>query len=231
MLDGACRRRWHIECDWDFKSSDFRKPESVHPKPTNQPMKTTHITRYALLLSLAAMPFSFGQTTEKKETIIKEETKIVKEGKVPAPGSIASVIHDGVTFSILAKAVKAADLEETLSGKGPYTIFAPTDEAFGKLPSGALEKLMLPENKEKLRTLLTYHVIPGQFLSSALKDGDITTLSGDKLDVDVEGKGIEVDNAKVASADVVATNGVFHSVGKVLVPKSLDGFEGLDHDD
>jgi len=193
-------------------------------------MKTTHITRYALLLSLAAMPFGFAQT-EKKETIIKEETKIVKEGKVPAPGSIASVIHDGVTFSILAKAVKAADLEETLSGKGPFTIFAPTDEAFGKLPSGALEKLLLPENKEKLRTLLTYHVIPGQVLSSALKDGDVTTLSGDKLDIDVEGKEIEVDNAKVASADVMATNGVFHSVGKVLVPKSLDGFAGLDHDD
>ena len=193
-------------------------------------MKTTHITRYALLLSLAAMPFGFAQT-EKKETIIKEETKIVKEGKVPAPGSIASVIHDGVTFSILAKAVKAADLEETLSGKGPFTIFAPTDEAFGKLPSGTLEKLLLPENKEKLRTLLTYHVIAGQFLSTSLKDGDLTTLSGDKLDIDVESKGIEVDNAKVASADVVATNGVFHSVGKVLVPKSLDGFEGLDHDD
>ncbi len=73
-------------------------------------MKTTHITRYALLLSLAAMPFGFAQT-EKKETVIKEETTIVKEGKVPAPGSIASVIHDGVTFSILAKAVKAADGE------------------------------------------------------------------------------------------------------------------------
>ena len=193
-------------------------------------MKTTHITRYALLLSLAAMPFGFAQT-EKKETVIKEETTIVKEGNVPAPGSIASVIHDGATFSILAKAVKAAELEETLSGKGPFTIFAPTDEAFGKLPSGALEKLLLPENKEKLRTLLTYHVIPGQFLSTSLKDGDLTTLSGDKLDIDVEGKEIEVDNAKVASADVVATNGVFHSVGKVLVPKSLDGFAGLDHDD
>lgn len=194
-------------------------------------MKTTHVTRYALLLSLAALaPFASAQTT-KKETVVTEEKTVVKETKVPAPGSIASVIHDGVTFSILAKAVKAAELEETLSGKGPFTIFAPTDEAFGKLPSGALEKLLLPENKEKLRTLLTYHVIAGQFLSSSLKDGDITTLSGDKLDVDVEGKGIEVDNAKVASADVMATNGVFHSVGKVLVPKSLDGFAGLDHDD
>jgi uncharacterized surface protein with fasciclin (FAS1) repeats len=194
-------------------------------------MKTTHVTRYALLLSLAALAPLANAQTQKKETVITEEKTVVKETKVPAPGSIASVIHDGVTFSILAKAVKAAGLEETLSGKGPFTIFAPTDEAFGKLPSGALAKLMLPENKEKLRTLLTYHVIAGDVPSANLKDGELTTLSGDKLEIDVEGKAIEVDNAKVASADLVATNGVFHSVGKVLVPKTLDGFADLDHDD
>jgi len=153
-----------------------------------------------------------------------------KEEKIPAPGSVASVIHDGVTFSILAKLVKAAELEETLSGAGPFTVFGATDEAFGKLPSGALDKLLLPENKEKLRTLVTYHVIPGQFLSSSLKDGDVKTLSGDKVKVDVDGKKIEVDDAKVVSTDVVANNGVFHAIDKVLVPKTLDGFEGLDHD-
>jgi uncharacterized surface protein with fasciclin (FAS1) repeats len=193
-------------------------------------MKHT-ITRYALLLAFAAVtPAVLAQET-KKETVT--ETTTTKETKeVPAPGSLASVIHDGVTFSILAKAVKAAELEETLSGKGPFTIFAPTNEAFMKLPKGTLDKLLLPENKEKLRTLLTYHIVAGELISSGLKDGHITTLSGDKVQIDVEGNGkIEVDEAKVASSDVIANNGVFHSINKVNVPKSLDGFEGLDHDD
>lgn len=179
-----------------------------------------------IVLSLAAVtPVAFAQTEK------KAADSAAKEEKIPAPGSVASVIHDGVTFSILAKAVKAAELEETLSGKGPFTVFAPTDEAFGKLPSGALEKLLLPENKEKLRTLLTYHVIAGQFLASSLKDGEVKTLSGDKVKVDVDGKTIEVDEAKVVSTDVIANNGVFHAVDKVMVPKSLDGFANLDHDD
>lgn len=189
-----------------------------------------NVTRLALVLSLAAMPVAFSQET-KKETTVTKTTTTQEEKTVPTPGSIASVIHDGVTFSILAKAVKAAELEETLSGKGPYTIFAPTDEAFSKLPKDALDKLMLPENKEKLRTLLTYHVVPGQVMSSALQDGDVTTLSGDKVKVDVDGKKIEIDEAKVSSADVIANNGVFHSIDKVNVPKSLDGWEGLDHED
>lgn len=187
-------------------------------------MKTKNITHLAILLALAAItPAAMAEEGQKEAA---------KEQKVPAPGSLASVIHDGVTFSILAKAVKAAELEETLSGKGPFTIFAPTDEAFSKLPAGALDKLLLPENKEKLRLLLTYHIVPGQYISSGLKDGDLTTLSGDKVKIDVGGTDkIEIDEAKVASADVIANNGVFHSIDRVNVPKTLDGFAGLDHDD
>ena len=176
-----------------------------------------------LLLSLAAVtPLALGQDEKKAAP---------KEAKIPAPGTVASVIHDGVTFSILAKLVKAAELEETLSAKGPFTVFGATDEAFGKLPAGALDKLLLPENKEKLRTLVTYHVIPGEFPAASLKDGEMKTLSGDKVKIDVEGKGIEIDEAKVASTDLIATNGVFHAIDKVMVPKSLDGFANLDHDD
>ncbi len=182
-----------------------------------------YITQAALVISMAALtPAAFAQ---EKKTAPAPKTEVI-----PAPGSLASVIHDGVTFSILAKAVKAADLEGTLSGAGPFTVFAPTDEAFGKLPSGALEKLLLPENKEKLRALITYHVIPGQMLSSSLTDGDVKTLSGDKVEIDVDGKKIEVDDAKVVNSDVVANNGVFHVLDKVIVPKSLDGFAGLDAD-
>ena len=189
-------------------------------------MKTTTIPKLMLLLSLAAVtPMALGQDEKKAEAAAS------KEAKIPAPGTVASVIHDGVTFSILAKLVKAAELEETLSGKGPFTVFGATDVAFGKLPSGALDQLMLPENKEKLRSLITYHVIPGQFLASSLKDGEVKTLSGDKVKVDVDGKTIEVDEAKVVSTDVVATNGVFHAIDKVMVPKSLEGFANLDHDE
>lgn len=204
----------------------FATESSRFTEQPTQPMKTKNISRLVVALSVAAFaPAAFAQ--DKAAT----KSAPAKEQSIPAPGSLASVIHDGVTFSILAKAMKAADLEVTLSGKGPFTIFAPTDEAFGKLPSGALEKLMLPENKEKLRALLTYHIIPGQLLSSDLKDGDVKTLSGDKINIDVEGKAIEVDNTKVVNSDVIANNGVFHVIGKVAVPKSLDGFAGLDHDD
>lgn len=196
-------------------------------------MKTTVIPNTILALALAtAVPSVCAQET--KEAIKKEVKEAVKEemkGEAPKPGTVASVIHDGVTFSTLTKLVKAAGLEETLSGKGPYTVFGPTDEAFAKLPAGALEKLLLPENKEKARLLVTYHVIPGQYLAADLKDGDLTTLSGDKVKVDVENKDIEIDDSKLASTDVSASNGVFHSIDKVLVPKSLDGFAGLDHDD
>ncbi len=190
-------------------------------------MKTTHLSKLAIVLTMSAFtPIAFAQ--DKAAT----KSAPAKEEKIPAPGSLASVIHDGVTFSILAKAVKAADLEVTLSGKGPFTVLAPTDEAFGKLPSEALEKLFLPENKEKLRALITYHVIPGQLLTSDLRDGDVKTLSGDKINIDVEGKGkVEVDNGKLVNGDVVANNGVFHVIDKVAVPKTLDGFAGLDHDD
>jgi uncharacterized surface protein with fasciclin (FAS1) repeats len=189
-------------------------------------MKSNTIPKMILVLALSAVtPAAFAQNDD------KANKKAAAEEKVPAPGSVASVIHDGVTFSILAKLVKAAELEETLSGSGPFTVFGATDEAFGKLPAGALDKLLLPENKEKLRALVTYHVIPGQFLASSLKDGEVKTLSGDKVKVDVDGKKVEVDDSKVVSTDVVANNGVFHAIDKVLVPKTLDGFAGLDHDD
>ncbi|WAC19874.1 fasciclin domain-containing protein [Luteolibacter sp. SL250] len=194
-------------------------------------MKTTTIPKLMLILALSATPAAFAQNeakTDKAGAAAKEEKAAPEAVK---PGTVASVIADGTTFSVLAKLVKAAELEETLSGSGPFTVFAPTDEAFTKLPSGAMEKLLLPENKEKLRQLVTYHVLPGQVLASAFKDGEIKTMSGDKAKLDVDGKTAEIDEAKIVSSDVVASNGVFHSIDKVMVPKSLEGFANLDHDD
>lgn len=192
----------------------------------------TKLTRLALILAIAPLTAAYAQETKTEET--KKTTTTTTEttvAKVAEPGTIAAAINDGVTFSILSKALKAADLESTLGTKGSYTIFAPTDEAFMKLKEGTLDKLLLPENKEKLRSLLLYHVIPGQFTSSDLKDGEVTTSNGEKVEIDVEAGGkIEVEDKKVAKADLVLSNGVMHSIGEVMVPKSLDGFAGLDED-
>lgn len=144
------------------------------------------------------------------------------------PGTLTAVVADSATFAVLTKALKAANLNLTLGGKDQFTIFAPTDDAFGKLPKEALAKLLLPENKEKLRMLLLYHLVAGKVLSTDLMDGDVKTVNGEKLSIDVSADKIEVNGAKFFSADVVAKNGVMHSIGEVLIPESLDEFVGLD---
>lgn len=142
-------------------------------------------------------------------------------------GSLTMIIADGSTYSTLTKALKATGLDDTLGGSDQYTIFAPTDEAFDKLPSETLSKLMLPENKDKLRTLLLNHVVAGRMTAADLKDGDVKTLNGEKIKIDVAADKIQVDGEKVDSSEISASNGVVHGIGKVLVPKSLNGFAGL----
>jgi uncharacterized surface protein with fasciclin (FAS1) repeats len=185
-------------------------------------MKTKHLTQTLLLITMAAFtPAAFSEETTAEKPKMEEKATVQK-------GSLTATIADSATFSTLTKALKAAELDMTLGNKGEFTIFAPTDEAFGKLPPETLTKLMLPENKEKLRSLLLYHVIAGRMLASDLKDGDVKTMNGEKVKIDADGEKIELDGSKVFSADVVADNGVMHTIGKVLVPKSLEGFAGLD---
>lgn len=144
-------------------------------------------------------------------------------------GSLTTVIGDSATFSTLAAALKATGLDVTLGGKENYTIFAPTDEAFAKLNEKTLAKLMLPENKEKLRSLLLYHVVPGKVMAADLKDDmEVKTANGEKVKIDINGDEVKVNDSKVFSTDTPATNGVMHSVGEVIVPKSLDKFAGLE---
>jgi uncharacterized surface protein with fasciclin (FAS1) repeats len=191
-------------------------------KTTNDIMKTKQMTHALVLISMAAAsPLAFS------ENAATEKPKMVEKATVQK-GSLTATIADSATFSTLSKALKAAELDITLGEKGEYTIFAPTDEAFGKLPPQVLTKLLLPENKEKLRSLLLYHVIAGKLLAADLKDGDVKTMNGEKVKVDVESDKIELDGSKVYSADVTATNGVMHTIGTVLVPKSLEGFAGLE---
>lgn len=183
-------------------------------------MKTTNLTRLALLLSLTSVPSVVLGQGDITETPKSAQTALV--GK-----SLTDVVSDSTTFSTLKKALKASDLDVTLASKGAYTLFAPTDDAFGKLPEGTLDKLLLPENKEKLRSLLLYHVIAGKMLAADLKDEEVKTMNGEKVKIDVGSGKITIDGEKVFSADVMANNGIMHSIGTVLVPKSLEGFVGL----
>ena len=197
-------------------------------------MKTNDLTYLAMLISTMAVasPATYAQDAAGTAAPMAEETKVAssdKEKKVET-GTLADLIADSATFSTLTKAIKAAGLEDILGAKGTNTIFAPTDEAFGKLPAGTLDKLLLPENKEKLRSLLLYHVVPGNVLSIDLKDGEVKSMNGEKVEIDVEGDTIEVEDSKLYSVDVMASNGVMHSIGTVIVPKSLDGFAGLDEE-
>ena len=124
-------------------------------------------------------------------------------------------------FNTLVAAVKAAGLVDTLKGKGPFTVFAPTDEAFAKLPKGTVEDLLKPENKEKLVSILTYHVIPGSVMSKSIagKKAMVKTVQGSDVSVDAM-KGVMVDNAKVVKADIETSNGVIHVIDTVIIPKS-----------
>ena len=124
-------------------------------------------------------------------------------------------------FNTLVAAVKAAGLVDTLKGKGPYTVFAPTDEAFAKLPKGTVESLLKPENKDKLVKILTYHVVSGKVMSKDIagKKLQAKTVEGSKLSVNAT-SGVMVDNANVIAADVAASNGVIHIIDTVVMPKS-----------
>ena len=125
------------------------------------------------------------------------------------------------TLSTLVAAVKAGGLVETLKGEGPFTVFAPTNDAFAALPEGTLEELLKPENKEKLVAILTYHVVPGKVMSTDLSDGqEAATVQGEKVKVSISDAGVTISGANVSAADIKASNGVVHVIDKVILPPS-----------
>lgn len=139
-----------------------------------------------------------------------------------ADSDIVQTAHNAGQFETLLAAAKAAGLVEALTGKGPLTVFAPTDDAFGQLPAGTVENLLKPENKAQLVSILTYHVIPEQLnAASVSKKSGATTLNGQRLSFNATDKGVLVGDAKVVSADVHASNGIIHVIDKVLMP--VDG--------
>lgn len=166
------------------------------PSPTMMPSKTPSGT-----MSQPAMskPAKTPATSAKKMTIVDVA---VKSG----------------SFKTLVAALKAADLVETLSGEGPFTVFAPTDAAFAKLPKGTLQSLLKPENKAKLTQILTYHVVSGAILSKDIKSGNVATVESSEVAVKVKGKRVMVNNAKVIKADIKTSNGVIHVIDRVIMP-------------
>ncbi|MEP1574154.1 fasciclin domain-containing protein [Roseibium album] len=125
------------------------------------------------------------------------------------------------SFKTLVAAVQAAGLVDTLKGEGPFTVFAPTDEAFAALPEGTVENLLKPENKDQLVAILTYHVVPGKVMSSDIagKKAEVASVQGNKISVDAT-DGVKVDGAKVVTADIETSNGVIHVIDAVILPKS-----------
>ncbi len=161
-------------------------------------MKNLKMVTIALI---AALPLAFTSLTAKA-------------------GDIVDTAASTDQFSTLVAAVKAAGLVETLKGDGPFTVFAPTNEAFAALPEGTVENLLKPENKEQLVAVLTYHVIPGKVMSSDIagKTANVATVQGSELSIDAT-SGVMVDNAMVTTADIITSNGVIHVIDKVVLPK------------
>jgi uncharacterized surface protein with fasciclin (FAS1) repeats len=138
-----------------------------------------------------------------------------------AAGTIVEVASSNPDFSTLVAAVKAAGLVETLSGAGPFTVFAPTDAAFEALPAGLLDKLLLPANKETLTKILTYHVVPAKVMAADVKAGQVATVEGGEITVTTD-SGVKVNKATVTATDVEASNGVIHVIDQVLVPADVN---------
>ncbi len=201
-------------------------PQSVALKQT----KRKHMKRLilhnkdTLTLALAAVfaTTSIGMVGAQDKAADKASVAAEKSGGTEASakvGDIVAVAEGAGKFTTLCAALKAAGLVETLQGKGPFTVFAPTDEAFAKLPKGTLEDLLKPENKEKLAGILTYHVLAGKVMAADVKTMEAKTVNGQKLNLVAEGGKVTVDKAHVIMADVAASNGVIHAIDTVLMPK------------
>ena len=159
----------------------------------------------SLLAVVTVAAFTFAPS-------IRAETKASSK-------DIVSVAVGAGSFNTLVAAVKAAGLVETLQGEGPFTVFAPTDEAFAKLPEGTVASLLKPENKDKLVAILTYHVLPGKVMAADVSTTQAKTVNGKSVSIKVTTGGVMVDNAKVVKTDIPASNGVIHVIDTVIIPQ------------
>ena len=151
-----------------------------------------------------------------KSALVAASFAFVSLSATAADKDIVDTAVAAGSFKTLVIAIQKAGLVETLKAKGPYTVFAPTDEAFAKIPKAQLDALLM--DKAKLSAVLTYHVVPGLVLAKDVKAGEAVTVQGGKLTITTDG-GVKVNNAKVVTTDVMASNGVIHPIDTVLMPK------------
>lgn len=186
---------------------------------------SSNISVYAICLLVAAcgggMPEDARAPDEPVATPAEaEEPTDAPAEEAAATGDIVEVAASAGSFEKLVAAVRAAGLVDTLKGEGPFTVFAPSDEAFAKLPDGALEDLLKPENEAKLKAVLTYHVVPGKVMSrDVVGMSSAKTVQGSELPIVVDGDTVKVGEARVVKADIEASNGVIHVIDTVVMPK------------
>jgi uncharacterized surface protein with fasciclin (FAS1) repeats len=171
--------------------------------------------RTLCLLALVAL----GTTALSTQTFAYGSQKADSTAK-PAP-TIVDVAVGNSDFSTLVAALKAAGLVETLQGAGPFTVFAPTNAAFAKLPAGTVEGLLKPENKAQLTAILTYHVVPGKVMAAdVVKLGSAKTVQGGEVKISAAGSSVKVNDATVTATDIAGSNGVIHVIDTVILPPS-----------
>ncbi|GGD27630.1 fasciclin domain-containing protein [Flavobacterium orientale] len=189
------------------------------------------IKSLTMLSLVGAMMASCGEK-KNEETVDTAEELVEEAVVVEETPNIVGVASANADFSTLVAAVGAANLVETLSGEGPFTVFAPTNAAFDKLPAGTVESLLKPESKDKLTAVLTYHVVAGKFEAAAVIDAinsnngkfEVTTVQGGKITLSLVGGNVVLTDANggtatVVIADVAASNGVIHAIDSVVMPK------------
>lgn len=176
---------------------------------------------FAVAASTALTLSACGGSTNDAATPTEAATTMEASPTEMGPGTIVDVAASTDGFSTLVAAVTAAGLVDTLNGAGPFTVFAPTDAAFAALPEGVLDALLLPENKDLLVKILTYHVVAGQVLAADVTDGDVATVEGQTIKLSTAG-GVMVNGAMVTTADVMASNGVIHVIDAVILPPDVD---------
>ena len=160
-----------------------------------------------------------SDVTPATEAPMNEET--TAEEPAGEATDIVAIASGNEDFSTLVAAVAAAGLVETLQGEGPFTVFAPTNEAFAALPAGLVDKLLLPENKDLLVKILTYHVVSGAVMAADVAAGDVPTVEGQSITITTD-MGVMVNDANVVTTDIVASNGVIHVIDAVLLPPDVD---------
>lgn len=176
-------------------------------------------SRLAVFAALPVLALGVAACGDDEDETAGGGTTTAETQTMAAGEDIVALAQGNEDLSTLVQAVTAADLVETLQGEGPFTVFAPTNAAFEALPDGTLDSLLEPENKDQLTEILTYHVVPGEYMAADLEDGQtLTTVQGDELTVAVNDGTVTVNGAEVATADVDASNGVVHVIDQVLTP-------------